>query len=183
MDYWKRCMYAAFGLQHALAKEGVVSELVTGDMLCFVLYKESRTPGLEGYGPGTPEKPAHFWVETADAILDLGPHYLPHEARRPLVAMPIIRWSKGAGLPYILRYREQARYGLGTNLRAEPAMMERLDLFLSHCESSAPRANGSTASWELTTMDSVKMAAKRADLWAKAAARFEEWIDPAALPF
>lgn len=184
-NYWKRCMYAAFGLQQSLKEEGIASDIVAGDVACFVLYTQDNQPGIDGFMNETPHVPAHFWVETGDSLIDLGPHYLPRDTKRPIANMPFIRWPLNQALPHYLRYRESARYGPGVKLQVEDAIMERMGHFLEQCESRRPSNVSPTnvTDWELRGTDSLRIAARQGDQWARGALKFQEWVDPRKLPF
>jgi hypothetical protein len=130
-NYWKRCTYAAFGLNRLLSQGGIASEFVSGDILCFTLSTDGRTPLLEGYGNAAGGGPSHYWIEAEGALLDLGAHYLPMEARRPIVPMPVIRWDAKEPLPRYLRYRELAR---APAMQPEATIAEKVHGFVQHCE-------------------------------------------------
>lgn len=184
-NYWKRCMYAAFGLQLLLKEEGIASDIVAGDVACFVLYTQDNQPGMDGFKTEKPGVPAHFWVETNDVLIDLGPYYLPRDTRRPIASMPLICWPREVQLPNYLRYREKARYSPGTKLQVADDMMERMASFLAHCESRdrTPPSKVESESWELKGPDSLQAAARKGDRWACGAKKFDSWVNPSKLPF
>lgn len=98
-NYWKRCMYAAFGLRELLKEEGIASEIIAGDVACFVLYTQDNQPGMDGFKTETPGVPAHFWVETVNVLIDLGPYYLPRDTRRHslrITASKGDQWARSA---------------------------------------------------------------------------------------
>jgi len=183
-NYWKRCMYAAFGLQLLLEHEGIGCDIVAGDMLCVVRKRRGGAPYMDGYKSPIPGRPAHFWVETTDAILDMGPYYLPKEAREPIADLPFVRWLKRAGLPNFLRYRELVRCPRGTPIQLDdPVVMDQLGRFLPYCRSLPHQAPPQCVTWELSDIDSARAMSQRGDLWANTALRFDAWVDPAKLPF
>jgi hypothetical protein len=106
-DYYKRCMYAAFGTTALLQDAGFKANIVDGDFLAFVVARFEQRAGLQGFRLGT-DQPSHFWVEVDDAIVDVGPHYLPDHSRFPAASMPFIAWSPVSKLPLYLRYRSIA---------------------------------------------------------------------------
>lgn len=115
-------------------------------------------------------------------MLDLGAHYLPMEARRPIVPMPVVRWEMKEPLPRYLRYREIAR---APAMRPEAAIAEKVHGFIQHCELLSHRlGNGVTMpAWALTGPASLHAAAQSGDIWARGAVRFNGWADPHKLPF
>jgi len=184
-NYWKRCMYAAFGLRELLKEEGIASEIIAGDVACFVLYTQDNQPGMDGFKSETLGVSAHFWVETVHVLIDLGPHYLPRDTRRPIAEMPLICWPRDVRLPNYLRYREKARYLPNAKLQVDSDMMERMAGFLTHCESRRHAASSAvkTTSWELRGPDSLRIAASKGDQWARSALKFDSWVNPSKLPF
>jgi hypothetical protein len=182
-SYWKRCTYAAFGLRMLLKEVGIIADIVFGDLLCFTLSTDTKRPLMEGYGNGKDGVPSHFWVEAADSLLDLGPYYLPREARRPIVSMPLIRWSLDTPLPLYLRYREVGRGHL--EMEPEASIAPRVANFLEHCltRSQSTKRAVTMPTWELKHAVSVHSAAQRGDMWARGALRFSSWANPATIPF
>ena len=108
-DYFKRCMYAAFGTSALLQDAGFNANIVGGDFLAFVVARFEQRAGLQGFGLGT-DQPSHFWVEVDGTIIDVGPHYLPDDARFPATPMPFVAWSSASTLPLYLRYRSHIQY-------------------------------------------------------------------------
>ncbi|MBM7122126.1 hypothetical protein [Dyella kyungheensis] len=181
-NYWKRCAYAAAGLHLILARRGINAEFLSGDVLSFTLSADRRHPQMQGYGNATNGAPTHFWVETADDLLDLGVHYLPRESSQPIVAMPIIRWSLREPLPHYLRYRKVGRAAV---MRPDPLIAERMENFLGQCgrHDHSLDSNVSLPTWTLTGRAGLHAAAQRGDVWARGAGHFEGWVDPSRLPF
>ena len=181
-NYWKRCTYAAFGLNQLLTQRGIACEFVSGEVLCFTLSPDGNRAQLEGYGNAVGGTPSHYWIEADGALLDLGVHYLPKEARRPIVAMPVVRWAKREPLPRYLRYREMGR---APAMRPDSSIVGRVEDFLGRCEIvDRDLGDGLTApAWALTGPDTLRAATQRSDTWARGAARFETWVDPRKLPF
>jgi hypothetical protein len=85
-DFYKRCMYAAFGSTALLQDAGYEANIVGGDFLAFVVAKSEQRAGLQGFGLGT-DQPSHFWVEVDNTIVDVGPHYLPEDSRFPAASL------------------------------------------------------------------------------------------------
>lgn len=182
-SYWKRCTYAAFGMRMLLQEVGITSHIVFGDMLCFTMTHDGKKPLLGGYGNAPGDAPSHYWLEAAGSILDLGPHYLPCSASRPIVGVPLIRWPVNTPMPSYLRYREAGR-GDHT-LRSSPSIADRVAQFLEHCQVLRQSSQFVTAvpTWQLKGEESLRLAARKGDPWARGALIFASRINPLELPF
>lgn len=182
-SYWKRCTYAAFGMRMLLRETGIDARIVFGDMMCFTLSTDAKRPSMEGYGSGHGAAPAHYWVEAAGHLIDLGPHYLPREARRQIAPMPLVRWSLDTPLPLYLRYRERGRELF--EIQPDPSIAARVADFLDRCRTCS-RSNPNAVTlprWELIHAASLQSAARRGDVWARGAWLFASRPDLAKLPF
>jgi len=182
-NYWKRCTYAAFGLHTLLKDNEVATQIVFGDMMCFTLSPDASKPGMAGYGNAGAGAPAHFWVEAGGSLLDLGPHYLPCDALRPIVSMPLIRWPLDEPMPLYLRYLEKGRGH--ADVRPEPSMSRQVADFIERCRAlrhSAVDASPPPA-WQLTGTPSLRSAADNGDIWARGALRWSSRVKSSVLPF
>lgn len=166
-----------------LKEVGVSAKIVFGDMLCFTLSSDAKRPSMEGYGNNESAEPAHFWVEADGHLLDLGPHYLPREARRHIAPMPLVRWSLDKPLPHYLRYRERGRELV--DIRPEPSIVDRVADFLERCHTyRRSHPNPVTLPrWELIDSSSLQAAARSGDVWARGAWLFASRPEFAKLPF
>lgn len=183
-DYDKRCMYAAFGLRVLLREAGVNAKIIGGDFVAFVVARTEKRAGMEGFGFGE-EYPSHYWVETEDTLVDLGPHYLPRASSYPAAKMPIVTWRTDEPLPLYLRYRTRIRYGPDVELASDAAITARMCDFLEQCANckNARLGQPKLPSWVLTGTSSLVSAAERGDVWARNAMRFSRVARAEELPF
>lgn len=181
-DYDRRCMYAAFGVFELLKDAGIISHVIGGDFLAFVVAANGQRAGLQGFGAADNET-SHFWVECDDAILDLGPHYLPRGSSFLASKLPFIAWQPASQLPRYLRYRVGIRYDPKVQLAWTPEINQRMETFIADCRAryAVQKGQPSLSSWILTDQRSLVDAAKRGDAWANSAIRFAGMNTP--LPF
>lgn len=178
-DYFKRCMYAAFGIRDVLRARGIAAEIVGGDFKCFMLSRDRQGHAMDGFG-GSKQGglPSHFWLECEGFLLDLGPHYLPKKSKHPFVAAPAVRWRLRASLPNFIQYQPTQRYGRKTVLASTNEVNARMAVFVELCckldRSTKPLP--SRWDWELTDMASVESAASRGDRWAQGAIRYLSYV-------
>jgi len=106
-------------------------------------------------------------------LLDLGAHYLPKEARQPIVAMPVIRWAIRHQLPRYLRYREVAR---ASAMRPDPSIAATVAHFIQVCENHDRLVDedATPPAWVLMTPTSLRKASQRGDAWARGALRSKD---------
>lgn len=183
-DFHKRCMYAAFAIKTLLRDQGIDAQIVGGDFASFVISPDLAEPSFQGFGYGEIDC-SHFWVETEDRLIDLGPSYLPLESREPIVAMPAAAWELTHPLPNYLRYRAKLRFPEEALMNPDPAINARNERFIEQCRARLANGGGATglSTWILTSDTSLEAAAKRKDRWAIGASKFETWADPSKLPF
>lgn len=183
-DYYKRCMYAAFGTQALLADAGTDAAIVGGEFLAFVVAASGERAGLQGFGYGEGES-SHYWVQAEGTIVDLGPHYLPDDARYAAAPLPFVAWSPASALPKFLRYRAQIHYSSAVTLQSTPEIVARVDAFVRQCRArfAAQRGQPKLPGWVLADTRSLQAAARGGDFWAQNALRFEGGIEEADLPF
>lgn len=183
-DYYKRCMYAAFGTTALLQDAGFKANIVGGDFLAFVVARFEQRAGLQGFGLGT-DQPSHFWVEVDDTIVDVGPYYLPDDSRFPAASMPFIAWSPASELPLYLRYCSNVQYDPCVRLDSTPEIAKRLDAFVAACRARYAAQSGQPKlrSWLLTGGTALETAARTGDAWAQNAIRFANGIKEERLPF
>ncbi|PRY04485.1 hypothetical protein B0G73_112161 [Paraburkholderia sp. BL25I1N1] len=109
-DFHERCAYASYAIRALLKDAGTQSELVGGDFLAFVVSTDNRRAGVQGFAFGE-QQCSHFWVETDDRIVDLGPFFLPRESSYPAVSMPAVAWKMSYALPHDTRRRMSSYHG------------------------------------------------------------------------
>lgn len=170
-SYWKRCMYAAIGMREMLCADGVLAEVVYGDVACFTISPDAQRAGWQGFANDGKGPAAHFWVETADVLLDVGTHYLPAESSWSIARMPLVRWPLNEAQPSYLRYHERGRRDI--DMRADLSMEQRVADFVGQCmtlrQSDEP-LKMSSPTWQLACTPSLREAAQRpGDIWARAA--------------
>ncbi len=172
-DFYKRCMYASFGIAALLHDEGISAHLVGGDFICTVVSRDGAQMTLQGFGTTHDGPPSHYWVLAGGQLLDLGPMYLPYESSFPAAPLPILRWPIAVDLPDFVLYRERERYAEGAEIY-DPVMREKNSAFLSHCRSTRDNASRSLLlpAWQLEDSQSLRYAAQKGDLWAKASMEF-----------
>jgi hypothetical protein len=183
-DFYKRCMYAAFGTTAILQDAGFGANIVGGDFLAFVVARSGQRAGLQGFGLGS-DQPSHFWVEVDDTIVDVGPYYLPDGASFPAVSMPFVAWSPASVFPLYLRYRSNVQYDPRALLDSTPEIAKRLDAFVATCRARYAGQSGQPKlrSWLLTGGTALETAARAGDAWAQNAIRFANGIKEDQLPF
>lgn len=184
-DFYKRCMYAAFGLRLLLNDAGIDASIIGGNFFCLVVSDDNSRASLQGFGSDVSDMPSHFWVEAAGVLIDLGPYYLPHESSYPAASMPAIRWPLSTPLPRFLGYREDIRYASNVELQSDPVIMKRMEDFLARCkERSRPDCiKPNLPTWQLKNTESLRFAAQKKDLWACGALSFLKHHSQDALPF
>jgi len=175
-DFHKRCMYSAFGIHTLLRELGHRPILVGGDFAAFVLSRDGRRASVQGYSSqGRSVESSHYWVELEGTVVDLGTSYLPVESSFPAAAMPATHWDLSFPLPKALQYRPEIQYDPEVELRSSAEITDRMDKFLDLCKkrNEGSLVNSKFDSWLLRDPSSLAGAAKRGDLWAAGAIRFE----------
>lgn len=183
-DYYKRCMYASFGLSALLNDEGIGAQIIGGDFLCAVVSKDGSRMTLQGFGAQYGGPPSHFWVEAQGMLLDLGPMYLPFESSFPASSLPVLLWPVAMKLPDFIAYRERVRYSEEVeNLDSE--IRRRNDEFVAHCRETSRTcaSHVSLETWQLKDFNSLHQAATRGDMWARAVVVFLRRSLKAEFPF
>jgi hypothetical protein len=172
-DFHSRCMYASLGLLALLEDEGIYAQMVGGDFVCAVIEKGGDRRGLHGFGRSSTEAPTHFWVQTKDMLLDLGPTYLPYRASFPLSKLPALRWKTEKPLPDYVEYKEHNRFESNVKLQ-DSVLQQRAIEFRTLCRKNAESLSvkATLGTWELMGHTSLLSAAQRGDRWAKAMLSF-----------
>jgi len=172
-DFYKRCMYASFGIAALLRDQGIPAHVVGGDFICAVVSTDGEQMSLQGFGTRHDGPPSHFWVLSGDHLLDLGPMYLTHESSFPAAPLPILRWPVAISMPDFIRYRERERYVEGAE-NLDPVMREKIAAFLLHCRQIRDDASRDfpLPAWQLKDSQSLRFAAQKGDMWASAAMEF-----------
>lgn len=183
-DYYKRCTYSTLAMVALLRQEGESAMGVGGNFAGFTLSLDGRRPILKGFATSGGEM-SHFWIETADRLIDPSVHFLPDDATIPSMAMPAVAWPRNEKLPHYLRYKKVAQLAEITQMADGSVVAERGARFIQLClDRAAEQAQPlKFPTWVATGRSSVAIAAKRGDPWARGAERFDGWVDPAKLPF
>lgn len=182
-NYWQRCMYAALGMRELLYADGISARIVFGDLACFTISPDFQTAGWDGY-VNDGKSAAHFWLEADGLQLDLGPYYLPANSRRPLAAMPLVRWQLNEVRPPYLKYRELGRGDV--DLQTDVDLAKRAVDFVDRCVTlhrSGSRILLGAATWQLTGTPSLMTEAHRGNTWARAALQLVMGRMPPPAPF
>lgn len=174
-DYYKRCMYVAFGISELLRNAGINAQIRGGDFLALVVAKKQQKLQMHGFGRSGSADPSHYWVETSSTLIDLGPHYLPKGSSFSASAMPVIAWNTSTPLLRCLHYNCRITYDPEVMLLASASILERMDEFLDRCNAryKAQKSQPNLRSWLLTDKSSLISSAERGDAWSLAAVRFE----------
>lgn len=174
-DFYKRCYYSAAAVVHIIRTAGGQAALVGGDMAGFMLTVNGRQATLQGFG-GSTEGMSHVWVEASGSLIDLGFHYLPYDARRPSLPMPVATWQLADELPAYLRYAPiRSTTEAGEFVFDQPAHAARLSVFKERCWSRFNNLVGNPKPpfWFLEHRASLSAAAAAGDRWAAGAIVFE----------
>lgn len=173
-DYYKRCLYASFGVHGLLQAMGRSPAVVGGNFLAFVVSRDQRQATMQGYASDSGEH-SHYWIELDGAIIDLGTYYLPIGSSFPASEMPALFWDKRYHMPKGLRYAPEARYASPEVAHLEPHIIEKMVPFLAACHTcmAQPLVKPKISKWLVTSPSSIKKAAIKGDLWARAVMRYE----------
>lgn len=167
-DYYKRCMYASFGVYRLLKAMGHDPVVVGGNFLTFVVARNEPKGSMQGYGSDS-SKHAHFWVELNGSIIDLGTYYLPIGSSFPAHDIPATFWDKSHALPSGMRYDPEASYASLESVYLEPHIVEKMEPFLAACDArvAKPLVKPKIGKWLVTSPASIDRAASKGDLWAQ----------------
>ena len=173
-DYYKRCLYASFGVHGLLQAMGRSPAVVGGNFLAFVVSRDQRQASMQGYASDSGEH-SHYWIELDGAIIDLGTYYLPIGSSFPASEMPALLWDTGYRMPKGLRYAPEACYASPEVAHLEPHVIEKMVPFLAACHArmAQPLVKPKIGKWLVTSPSSIKKAAIKGDLWARAVMRYE----------
>ncbi|EUB86985.1 hypothetical protein [Pseudomonas sp. GM30] len=173
-DYYKRCLYASFGVHVLLRALGHSPAVVGGSFLAFVVSRDQRQASMQGYASDSGEH-SHYWVELDGWIIDLGTYYLPIGSSFLASEMPALYWDKGYRMPKGLKYAPEARYASPEVAHLEPHIIEKMVPFLAACQvrMCQPLVKPKIGKWLVTTPSSIQRAASKGDLWARAVIRYE----------
>lgn len=173
-DYYKRCLYASFGVHSLLRTLGHSPEVVGGNFLAFVVSRDERKASMQGYASESGEH-SHYWVELNGSIIDLGTYYLPVGSKFPACEIPAVIWDAGYDLPRGLKYAPEARYALPEISHLEPHIIEKMEPFLAACHARMGETlvKPKIGKWLVRTPSSIQKAASKGDQWARAVIRYE----------
>lgn len=173
-DYYKRCLYASFGVHDLLQALGHRPAVVGGNFLAFAVSRDQRQATMQGYASDSGEH-SHYWVELDGAIIDLGTYYLPIGSSFPASEMQAMFWDTGYRMPKGLKYAPEAHYTSPEVAHLEPHIIEKMMLFLAACHArmAQPLVKPKIGKWLVTSPSSIKKAAIKGDLWAHAVMRYE----------
>jgi hypothetical protein len=182
-DFDSRCAYAAFAIRALLNEMGYKAQVVGGDFVAFVVSTDGQRAGLQGFGFGQ-DQCAHYWVETEEVIIDLGPHYLPRKSSYPAERMPAVAWNRREPLPAFLRYQSLVAFSPDAQFSPVQAHRERCSRLIDACQTRnhSQITTPTFTSWIVADTHSV-MAASRRDKWAQNALLFAKRCSVSTLPF
>ncbi|MER8462972.1 hypothetical protein [Mesorhizobium sp. M1396] len=172
-DYYKRCMYAAFGMQSLLTELGYPASIQGGDVLAFMVARSGNEAGLQGFANAS-DGHAHYWTVAENRLIDIGPYYLPRESSFSAVQVPLIAWSTFERLPPFLRYRVAEDFGRTTILVADESIQQRMAKFIELCRRKLKQQIGQPKppNWILTGTAALLSRGERGDPWARNAMLF-----------
>ncbi|HBN8198465.1 hypothetical protein ACM79J_26395 [Pseudomonas aeruginosa] len=173
-DYYKRCMYASFGVHRLLQAQGYSPVLVGGNFGALVLSRDQRTASIQGYSSSSGEH-SHYWVELDNSIIDLGSYYLPIESSFQACDVPAVFWNASYPLPKGLIYNPTDRYPSSDITHLAPHIVDKMKPFLAACFAriAKPLTKPKIGKWLVTTPSSIQKAAKKGDPWALSLMRYE----------
>lgn len=182
-DYYKRCLYASFGVHSLLRAMGHSPAVVGGNFLAFVISRDQRQASMQGYASESGEH-SHYWVEVDGSIIDVGTYYLPVGSSFAASEMPALFWDTGYRMPKGLRYAPEAHYASAEVAYLEPHIIEKMVPFLAACHArmGQPLVKPKIGTWLVTNPSSVQKAASKGDQWARAVIRYES-MQAERLPF
>lgn len=184
-DYDRRCLYAAAGIKHLLSASGIDARVHAGDFLALVVSRDGSRARMQGFGGADGSQAhSHYWVETPQHLVDVGPHLLTRGSSYPAASLPLLCWNKDEPLPIALRYRAVERYAPDARMRFPAEIADRMTAFLDELGArwTSMSGAGSSSAWMLTGEASLDRAARK-DMWAKGVLRFEREANPTMLPF
>lgn len=172
-DYYKRCMYAAFGIQSLLTELGYPASIQGGDVLAFMVARSGNQAGLQGFANAS-DGYAHYWTVAENRLIDIGPYYLPRESSFPAVPVPLIAWDISQQLPPFLRYRVVEDFGRTKILIADETIQQRITQFIGLCRRKLKQQIGQPKppSWILTGTTALLSHGERGDPWVRNAMIF-----------
>ncbi|WP_233331075.1 hypothetical protein [Pseudomonas nitroreducens] len=173
-DYYKRCMYASFGVHRLLQALGYSPVIVGGNFGAFVVSRDQRKASIQGYSSDSGDH-SHYWVELDGSIIDLGSYYLPVESSFQACDVPAVFWNASSPLPKGLIYSPAHRYPSSDISHLAPHIIEKMKPFLAACYArmAKPLAKPRLGKWLVTTPSSIQKAARKGDSWALAMIRYE----------
>lgn len=182
-DYYKRCLYASFGVHGLLRAMGHSPVIVGGNFLAFVVSRDQRQASMQGYASESGEH-SHYWVELDGSIIDLGTYYLPVGSSFAASEIPALFWDRGYHMPKGLKYAPEARYASPEVGHLDPHIIEKMVPFLAACHSRMGQllVKPKIGKWLVTSPSSIQQAASKGDLWARAVIRYES-MPAEHLPF
>ncbi|WP_060477712.1 hypothetical protein [Pseudomonas monteilii] len=175
-DYYKRCLYASFGVHRLLEEMGYSPVIVGGNFGAFVVSRDERLAGIQGYASNSGEH-SHYWVELNGSLIDLGTIYLPVESSYAAHEMQAMFWNLNQLLPKGLKYDAKARYSTSDASHLAAEIIEKMDIFIRACQErmAKPLVKPKIGKWLVTNQASIQSAAKKGDLWARAMIRYESF--------
>lgn len=173
-DYYKRCMYASFGVHRLLQAQGYNPVIVGGNFGAFVISRDQSIASIQGYASDSGEH-SHYWVELDGSIIDLGTYYLPVESSFRICELPAVFWNTSYSLPRGLIYSPAAHYPSSDISHLAPHIIEKMEPFLAACRArmGKPLTKPKIGKWLVTTPSSLQKAAQKGDPWARAVIHYE----------
>lgn len=163
-DFDRRCIYAAAGTNHLLASAGIDARIHAGDFCALVVSKEGSRASMQGFGGATDELTfSHYWVETPDLLIDLGPHLLPRGSSFAAAPIPVLARNQAEPIYAALRYRVLESYAPNAGMLFPRDIADRMSSFLSDMSERWTQRKGSpsTSFWLLTGEMDLERASRR----------------------
>lgn len=173
-DYYKRCLYASFGVHSLLQALGHNPAVLGGTFSAFVVSQDQRRGVIHGYASESSEH-SHYWVELDGSVIDLGTYYLPAGAGFLACEMPAVFWDTSYAFPKGLTYAPEASYASSEVAQLAPHIVEKMEPFLAACHArmAKPLVKPKIGKWLVTSPTSIRRAAGKGDVWARAVIRYE----------
>lgn len=173
-NYFLKCMYASYAMQHVLRRLGYEARIITGSFGMFMVTPDARKASIEGFG-GKSSETSHFWCVVGNRILDVSSPYLADSSGSPKARPPIVFWPIEKEMLRSFRYFYAGDLDPNSPETYDDHMKESLNQIIAESDRrlSGVRGQPKLSNWILRDMASIRQAAKTGDTWAAAAMRLE----------
>lgn len=179
----QRCMYGAFALAHLLRERGFEATVVGGDFTIFAPTRDGRSAAFHGFrGSSEPGTASHYWVESADRVVDASTLLLHKTTDQNIVRLPVVYWPLAEAFPRYIRYKERMRARKDAEFSTVLEQREMAATVVDACRRRLSKASMLSKPAILDGPGYV-FGAKAKDSWANAAAAFEADLSYGPPPF